>query len=130
MLRLSRFVYRDEAPFAIYRVVAPKGHDRRIADIAISFGNWDDNGSQNDRVAFALWVEARQAAYDISIVEPEQTAWPSSPLGKILSRSEARTHPWLPDAYAVLEKALEGTDRLETISPVKIWLKTGTARTP
>ena len=107
MTRLTRFVCRGDEPFAIYRALLSSGPHERRADVAVSLGDWAEAASPSDRLAFAVHLTVDQDNFNVSFVEPDQTAWSSGELGRILSRDEALQHPWKQEVIALIDQVIE-----------------------
>ncbi|MBW8724824.1 MAG: hypothetical protein JF625_06670 [Inquilinus limosus] len=108
--RLVRFVARDGEAFAIYRAILTRGPRHPRAEMIVGLGDWDEAASPEDRVAFAFQLWSDDSQCNIGIVGPEQTAWSSGVLGRILAREEALRHPRLKDVFD-LSDHIVGHDR-------------------
>ncbi len=96
--RLTRFVYEDEAAYAVYFAALGKSHPEVKA--VVSVGTWGDGSSPGDRVAFpmVLWQNADNHA--VTLVDRADSPWKDVELiGTVLDRDVALNHPRKTDVY-------------------------------
>ena len=102
--RLTRFVKRDGAAYAVYLVRYTEGHGVRQAYAMISLGTWWVDGVPPDRVAFAFCISDTNDEYQLQVIDANQLAWHKSEiLGRKLNRDEALGHSWLPEVYQLFD---------------------------
>jgi hypothetical protein len=98
--RLTRFVTRNGDAFAVYYVKFTEGHDNRKAYVMVGFGDWDDNALPDEaRTSFTYEIWLADDAYQLSLIDPDQSPWDTGYLGHRLSAIEARAHPLLQEVF-------------------------------
>lgn len=96
---LVRFVSRDEAAFAVYFADFSEGHD--FVSVLVGLGEWSDDSTSSDRLAFALRIWTAENSYQVGLVNAADTMYATSYLGRILDRDEALAHPLKPEVFAL-----------------------------
>jgi hypothetical protein len=101
---LTRFVSRDGDAFAAYYAAFSDNHANGIVSVLIGLGEWGDDASPDDRVAFAAQMRVLDGEYQVMIVDAEQSPWKHAALlGRILNRDEALAHPLVQDAFQLTD---------------------------
>lgn len=104
---LTRFVTHHGDAFAIYKAVLPtEKHAGRIHAI-VSIGEWQEDSSPNDRVAFALQLWSGADNTNVSVVGPDAAHWSTGFFGRVLTREEALAHTLLEEVFRLTEVILE-----------------------
>jgi hypothetical protein len=83
------FLYDDGDAYAVYHALLQTEHPSTVADIALSFGSWDEDAAGDDRsrVGLRVWPEGEELR--MHITDPSESAWgDSETLGRMLSRRE------------------------------------------
>jgi hypothetical protein len=102
---LTRFVYRDGDAYAIYYARFSEDHPDRHAIAAVSLGSWDEDATPDLRVAFILKLSSAAARFQVQVLDAVASLWPDSTiLGRALDRTEALSHPLLPEIYAITDQ--------------------------
>ena len=96
---LVRFVSRDEAAFAVYFADFSEGHD--FVSVLVGLGEWSEESTPVDRVAFALRIWTAENSYQVGLVDAVDTMYATSYLGRILDRDEALAHPLKSEVFAL-----------------------------
>jgi hypothetical protein len=98
--RLTRFVTRDGEAFAVYYAAFTQGHPGRGADVMVGLGDWsEDADPETARVAFTYRIWGADEAYELGFIEPEDSPWDTTFLGRRLGAAEARSHPRVQEVY-------------------------------
>jgi len=98
--RLTRFVTRDGGAFAVYYVTFTEGHGDRKAFVMVGLGDWDEDALPEEvRTAFTYEIWLADDAYQLSLIDPDESPWSSTYLGRRLSIAEARAHPLLKEVF-------------------------------
>ena len=88
------FIYRDEDAYAIYHASWSKSHLEAGVDMALEFDDWGNPGNPEKKYSVCLVIRPTRTEYHFQFIDPEQSAWGSgADRGRILSRTEALTHP-------------------------------------
>jgi hypothetical protein len=83
------FLYEQGDPYAVYHALLQTEHPSTVADIALSFGRWDDDATAEDRSRVGLRVWSDGDELKMHITDPSESAWgDSETFGRMLSRSE------------------------------------------
>ena len=90
---LTRFVYRDDAAFAVYKAAFSDTPAHDWVNLLFSFGEWGEEASPSDRLAIAcvMWV-SEDGANNVRLVDPEESFGITGFFGRVLSREEALAH--------------------------------------
>ena len=89
-----------------------EGHRERRISLAVSLGEWTEDATPDERLAFALWIRSTNAEYQVSLVDAKHSPWHDVAfLGRMLDRKEALHHPWIKEVFHI-------TDHIVTEDPV------------
>jgi hypothetical protein len=103
-VRLTRFVYRDAEPFAIYYAQYTPDHERKILCALVGLGEWGVEGHPEDRVAFPLQIWTDEANFNVGLIDAKDSPWNHVTfLGRILNRSEALSHDRIGDVFLITD---------------------------
>ena len=83
------FLYDQRDAYAVYHALLQTEHPSTVADIALSFGRWDEDATGDDRrrVGMQVWPDGDELK--MHITDPSESAWGDSDnLGRMLPRSE------------------------------------------
>ena len=101
---LTRFVYLDGNAHAIYYARFTRGHPERVVVATIGLGDWSEDSTPADRVAFAFYLRVTAAEFQVSLIDRDQSPWCNAKtIGRTLNREEAVAHPFINDAYHVID---------------------------
>ncbi len=103
-VRLTRFVHRDRAAFAVYLAIYSNDHPDNEIAMVVSIGEWGEDSNPSTRVAFYCCVRPTEKSYEVMLRDMADSPWStSSTLGERLSREAALRHPWKAAAFEVLD---------------------------
>lgn len=101
---LTRFVYCDGDAYAIYYARFPNNHPDRVVVATVSLGEWGEDSTPEQRVAFAVELRAAKNAYQVGLIDAERSPWhEAKTIGRTLNRDEALAHPRLREAFHVID---------------------------
>lgn len=103
-ISLTRFVYRDGDAHAVYLAAFTAGHERKVVSGLISLGEWTEEATPDDRVAFPFQPWPDDANFNVSLMDAAQSPWQDTTFfGRILDRAEALAHPWREEAFHITD---------------------------
>ena len=103
--KLTRFVNRDGDAYAAYKAVFASNHPVRSVQVLLGMGEWGDDASPEQRVAFALDLRILDGAYAVMVLNREASAWRDTTfLGRILDREQALTHPLIDEVFQLTDQ--------------------------
>ena len=106
--RLTRFVYKDGDAFAIYYAMFSDNHPEREMKIAVGVGEWGEGTAPEDRRAFALVMRSTDDAYQVTVVDADESPWRSAGIiGRMLDRDEALADPWIEEVFHITDHMTE-----------------------
>ncbi len=105
MVRLTRFVYKDNDAFAVYYAAFTPEHPEKIVSAMIGLGEWGDaEVSPEARVAFPFEIRATEDRFQVGMVDAEVSPWSQVTfLGSILNRDEALQHEWISEVFRITD---------------------------
>ncbi|MET0944828.1 MAG: hypothetical protein ABWY22_05440 [Flavobacterium sp.] len=106
IVKLTRFVYKDEDAFAIYYLKFTKGHEDKHALGIISIGDWDTDEPKN-RFAFPFRIWTNEDNFQVGLMDKEDSHWKQDLLGNILDRKEALEHPLIQEVFHITDHIVE-----------------------
>jgi hypothetical protein len=83
------FLYDEGDAYAVYHALLQTDHPSTVADIALSFGSWDEDatGGDRSRVGLRVWPEGEELK--MHITDASESAWgDSETFGRMLSRRD------------------------------------------
>ena len=83
------FLYDEGDAYAVYHALLQTDHPSTVADIALSFGSWDEHatGGDRSRVGLRVWPEGEEL--NMHITDASESAWgDSETFGRMLSRRD------------------------------------------
>ena len=102
--RLTRFVYRDGDAYAVYYALFSDNHPDRAVIATISVGEWGEDSTPDQRVAFALELRATDTQYQVAVIDAERSPWRDADvIGRTLDRAEALRHPRLSEVFHITD---------------------------
>ena len=103
-VRLTRFVHLDGNAHAIYYALFTKEHPEKQLSGLISLGDWGEEASPDNRVAFPFRIWTHNNEYEVGLVDAKDSPWSHATfLGKILNRDEALKHEWLSEVFHITD---------------------------
>ena len=101
---LTRFVYKDDDAYAIYYAKFSDNHPERIVTASVSIGEWDDDATPDQRIAFAVKLRATESEYEVSVVDAASSPWNDVAfIGRTLDRDEALAHPRINEIFHITD---------------------------
>ena len=98
--RLTRFVTRNGNAFAVYFVMFTEEHEDRSAAVMVGIGDWgDDTIPEEARLAFTFRLWLANDSYQVSMIDPDDSPWETTHLGRRLPREEALNHPLIQEVF-------------------------------
>jgi hypothetical protein len=69
------FLYDEGDPYAVYHALLQTEHPSTVADIALSFGSWDEDatGDDRNRVGLQVWPEGEELK--MHITDASESGW-------------------------------------------------------
>jgi hypothetical protein len=104
-VKLTRFVYQDDVPFAAYYVAFTPSHAEKRLDGIIGLGKWGSAkpGAQS-RAAFVFQIWPGFDDLQAGLLDAEDSPWHGvTELGEILDREDALEHEWIDDTFLVIK---------------------------
>lgn len=103
IVRLTRFVYKNNNAFAIYYITFTKNHSEKEAIGLISIGDWGSDKRPVNRFSFPFKIWTHNLKYQIGLINKNESKWKDKILGHILDREEALEHPWIKDVFHITD---------------------------
>ena len=101
---LTRFVYRDGDAHSIYYARFSNNHPERVVLATVSIGEWGENSTPEQRVAFALKLNSSDGEYQVGLLDAQDSPWRDARvIGRTLNRDEALKHPLVKEAFHVTD---------------------------
>lgn len=98
--RLTRFVHKDGDAYAIYYALFSDDHPCASISVTVSIGEWGDDSTPEQRVAFALELRSSNSQYQVAVVNAKQSPWREAALlGRMLDRDDALLHPAIAEVF-------------------------------
>ena len=102
--RLTRFVYSDGDAHAVYYASYSDNHPDRWISALIGIGEWGEESSPSDRVAFPIRIRSTESEYQVTFVDRRESPWDGVTfLGRILDRNEALAHPLKEEVFHITD---------------------------
>lgn len=101
---LTRFVFNDDGPYAVYYARFGRKHPNRTVDALVSLGEWGEESGPWDRVAFPLriWVESDK--FGVTCAPAAESPWPDAKVtGRMLDREEALAHERIKEVFHITD---------------------------
>jgi hypothetical protein len=101
--RLTRFVTRDGSAYAVYYAAYTADHEDGQASVMVGIGDWsrDDVEPEEVRCAFTFRLWLAEDSFQVSIIDPDDSVWNSTFLGRRIPRAEALLHPLIQEVFAL-----------------------------
>ncbi|WP_291148705.1 hypothetical protein [Flavobacterium sp. UBA7680] len=103
IVKLTRFVHKDEDAFALYYLKFTKGHEDKLVTGIISIGDWETDDEPKNRFAFPFRIWTDETDYQVGLMDREESPWKQDLLGSILDRKEALEHPWIDEVFHITD---------------------------
>jgi hypothetical protein len=101
---LTRFIYKDGDAYAVYYVRYSDNHPERTVLATVSLGEWGENATPEQRVAFALRFRSASEQYEVEVLDAARSPWRDAKIiGRTLDRAEALNHPLLPEVFHITD---------------------------
>ena len=106
------FLYEDGDAFAVYHALLQEHHPSTVADIALSFGRWDEATERERlRVGLRVWPAADELKMHVN--DPSESSWGNSEaFGRMAPRSEVLGTELEQDAFRVAEFVIDNDPRV------------------
>jgi len=107
------FVYKDGNAYAVYHALLQTEHPTRVADLALSFGSWDEGATGVDRarVGVRIWLDDDQLT--MHIADRDESAWgDSETFGKMARRDDVLGTAREQEALRTAELVVDGDARV------------------
>lgn len=102
---LTRFVYRNGNAHSIYYARFSNNHPERVVLATVSIGEWGENSTPEQRVAFALQLRSSDGDYQVGLLDARDSPWRDARvIGRTLNRDEALKHPFVKEAFHVTDQ--------------------------
>jgi hypothetical protein len=100
---LTRFVHKDGDAHAIY-YARFSDHPERIVLATVGLGEWGEDTTPEQRVAFAFELRSAESEFQVGILDAMHSPWREAKvIGRTLDRAEALAHPLLKEASRVTD---------------------------
>lgn len=101
---LTRFVYRDGDAYAVYYAKFSDNHPDRVVVATVSLGEWGEDATPEQRVAFAMELRSTASEYQVGLIDATRSPWREAEvIGRTLDREEALVHPLVKEAFRVTD---------------------------
>jgi len=107
IVKLTRFVYKNEDAFAIYYLKFTKGHEDKHALGIISIGDWGTDDEPKNRFAFPFRIWTNEGNYQVGLINKEDSPWKQDLFGNILDRKDALEHTWIKEVFHITDHIVE-----------------------
>jgi hypothetical protein len=107
------FLYDEGDAYALYHALLQTEHPSTVADIALSFGSWDEDatGDDRNRVGLQVWPDGEELK--MHITDASESGWgDSETFGRMLSRREVLGTDRQTEALAAVEFVIEHDPRV------------------
>ena len=76
----------------------------RVVLATVSIGEWGENSTPEQRVAFALKLHSSDGEYQVGLLDAQDSPWRDARvIGRTLNRDEALKHPLVKEAFHVTD---------------------------
>lgn len=106
IIRLTRFVFKDEDAFAVYYLKFTRGHDDKFVTGIISIGDWGTDYPKN-RFAFPFRIWTNDNNYQVGLMDKDESEWQQDLLGTILDRKDALNHSWIKEVFHITDHIVD-----------------------
>lgn len=108
LTNLTRFVAKDDLPFAIYKATFGLSHPEKGVLLAIGIDSDWNHVDSDTRVAFACWLTTTDEEFRVSVTDKAESPWSNSRvLGRMLDREEALSHPLIGEVFHLIDHIVE-----------------------
>ena len=104
--KLTRFVERQGAAFAVYFARFSDNHEDGYVSVLAGFGDWSDGAEPAARTAFGFRIWTAEDSYQVGLVDADED-WETDYLGRKLMRDEALTHPLKQELFDLSDHIVE-----------------------
>jgi len=107
------FVYQDSDAYAVYHALLQTEHPSVQADLALSFGSWEEDATGNDRQRIGLKVWPEGAELKMHVENAEESAWGhSEAFGPMLDREHVLASRLREEAFRAAEFVVVHDERI------------------
>jgi Mrp family chromosome partitioning ATPase len=79
-------------------------HPEHVVVATVSLGEWGENSTPNQRVAFALELKSSENEYQVGLIDAQLSPWQDAKtIGRTLNRDEALAHPLVKEAFHITD---------------------------
>jgi len=83
------FIYEDGSAYAVYHALLQTEHPFAVADLALSFGSWDEDATGSDRTRVGVRVWPQEEQLNMHISDPGESGWGDSEIfGQMAKRDD------------------------------------------
>lgn len=102
---LTRFVWDDEEPIAMYCARFSDNHPDRVVALVVSLGDWSKEGTPDHRRAFSLKMwRGEDGKNAVMATDAQECPWNGvNSLGPILDRAEALADPAIKEIFHIAD---------------------------
>lgn len=112
---LTRFVYRDGDAYAIYYAKFSASHPDRVVVATVSLGDWGEEATPEQRVAFAMELRSTASEYHVGLIDGARSPWREAKvIGRTLDREEALAHPLVKEALHVADHMVSDDEQIRS----------------
>ena len=97
--RLTRFVTRKGAAFAVYFAQFSDGPEHDDVQVLVGFGPWGEDAGPEERTAIAFTIWNTEENFNVGLMDADRCGWKTDYLGRRLSREEALASSWKQEVF-------------------------------
>ena len=107
------FLYEGGNAYAVYHALLQADHPSTVADLALSFGSWDEEASAADRVRVGVRVWPEDDDLKMHINDPTDSSWgDSEAFGEMANRADVLGRPVEQDTLRAVEFVIVHDSRI------------------
>ncbi|HKX31108.1 MAG TPA: hypothetical protein VJ302_25685 [Blastocatellia bacterium] len=107
------FVYQDGDAYAIYHAGWSTAHPESGLDLALTFGEFDDETAPESRYRVGMIIRSAPIQYEFSVIDADQSSWANGP-EQFLTRDEVLQHPLRKEFFRIAEHVIDQDQRVAT----------------
>ncbi len=103
-VRMTRFVLRNDAPYAVYCAAYSNHRSHRELAMLVSLGEWGEGSTPSQRSAFYCRIRPSGDSYELMLGDAARSSWADDErVGAKLSREQALAHPMKSIAFGLID---------------------------